>query len=76
MTAMQQQGRGLVRTLPRQLDDWAIVGTPQHVRETIARYRERLGITHLIATRLLMSEVDATDYEASLRALADLASAR
>ena len=37
---------GLVRTLPRHLDDWAIVGTPQHVRETIARYRERLGITH------------------------------
>ncbi len=76
MIAMQQQARALVRTLPRHLDDWAIVGTPQHVRETIARYRERLGITHLIATRLLLSEVDATDYEASLRALANLASAR
>ena len=73
MTMMQQQSGALVRTLPRQLDDWAIVGTPQHVRETIARYRERLGITHLVATRLLLSEVDAADYEASIRTLREIA---
>ena len=73
MTMMQQQSSALVRTLPRQLDDWAIVGTPQHVRETIARYRERLGITHLVATRLLLSEVDAADYEASIRTLREIA---
>jgi alkanesulfonate monooxygenase SsuD/methylene tetrahydromethanopterin reductase-like flavin-dependent oxidoreductase (luciferase family) len=73
LTAMQQQSSALVRTLPRQLDDWAIVGTPRHVRETIARYREHLGITHLIATRLLLSDVGAAQYEASIRTLAEIA---
>ena len=30
------------------IDDWAIIGEPAAVAETIGRYREELGITHLI----------------------------
>jgi alkanesulfonate monooxygenase SsuD/methylene tetrahydromethanopterin reductase-like flavin-dependent oxidoreductase (luciferase family) len=30
------------------IDDWAVVGEPSRVAEEIARYREELGITHLI----------------------------
>ena len=75
MTAMQQQSSALVRTLPRRLDDWAIIGSPPQVRDTIARYRERLGMTHLVATRLLLADIEGAEYEDSLRALAELASA-
>lgn len=43
--------------MPRQgedvaLDDWAIIGTPREVADRVAEYEERLGMTHLIATRL------------------------
>ena len=75
MAAMQQQSGALVRTLPRRLDDWAIVGSPTQVRDAIARYRERLGMTHLVATRLLLADTDGAEYEDSLRALVELASA-
>lgn len=75
MAAMQQQSGALVRTLPRRLDDWAIVGSPRQVRDAIARYRERLGMTHLVATRLLLADTDGAEYEDSLRALVELASA-
>ena len=31
------------------VDQWALVGEPAEVEEGIARYRERIGVTHLIA---------------------------
>jgi len=34
------------------IDDWTIIGEPTEVQEKIAQYTERLGLTHLIATRL------------------------
>ena len=34
------------------LEDWTIIGTPDEVAEKIAIYQERLGMTHLVATRL------------------------
>jgi alkanesulfonate monooxygenase SsuD/methylene tetrahydromethanopterin reductase-like flavin-dependent oxidoreductase (luciferase family) len=30
------------------IDDWAVVGQPGQVAETLARYREELGFTHLV----------------------------
>jgi alkanesulfonate monooxygenase SsuD/methylene tetrahydromethanopterin reductase-like flavin-dependent oxidoreductase (luciferase family) len=30
------------------IDDWAVVGQPGQVAETIARYRDQLGFTHLV----------------------------
>ena len=30
------------------IDDWAVVGDPEQVKERIARYREELGMTHLV----------------------------
>lgn len=33
------------------VDDWAIVGEPEYVADQVARYRETLGMTHLIVTR-------------------------
>ena len=72
MAEMHARG-GIVRAHARPVDEWAIVGTPREVRDSIARYRERLGMTHLIATRLHLPEMDAAACEDSLGALAELA---
>lgn len=52
--------------------DWAIVGDRDEVAERIAVYRERLGMTHLIA-RGLVPGADADQVAESLRSLAELA---
>jgi alkanesulfonate monooxygenase SsuD/methylene tetrahydromethanopterin reductase-like flavin-dependent oxidoreductase (luciferase family) len=39
------------------LDDWTIVGTPDEVCCRIDEYKDRLGITHLIATRLRVAGI-------------------
>jgi len=72
MDEMHHRG-GLVHGQAQSIEDWAIVGTPGEVRDAIERYRERLGITHLIATRLHLPEMEASVCESSLRALAGLA---
>jgi alkanesulfonate monooxygenase SsuD/methylene tetrahydromethanopterin reductase-like flavin-dependent oxidoreductase (luciferase family) len=53
------------------VDDWAIVGEPEAVADGIARYRERFGMTHLIA-RVQIPGLDADDIVDSLEALASL----
>jgi alkanesulfonate monooxygenase SsuD/methylene tetrahydromethanopterin reductase-like flavin-dependent oxidoreductase (luciferase family) len=53
------------------VDDWAIVGEPGAVADGIARYRETLGMTHLIA-RVQIPGLDADDIVDSLEALAAL----
>lgn len=40
------------------VDDWAIIGDPGYVREQVQRYREVLGMTHLIATRMRLPGLD------------------
>lgn len=57
--------------LPRQgedvqLDDWAIIGTPEQVSERVAEYEQRLGMTHLIATRLRLPGLSQDELVASV----------
>ncbi|MCH2172222.1 LLM class flavin-dependent oxidoreductase [Myxococcota bacterium] len=55
---LKRQAAGLAKARPARLrrladgdtDDWAIVGSVAAVEERIARYREELGMTHLIAS--------------------------
>jgi alkanesulfonate monooxygenase SsuD/methylene tetrahydromethanopterin reductase-like flavin-dependent oxidoreductase (luciferase family) len=54
------------------LDDWALVGEPAAVAEKIGRYRERLGMTHLVV-RGQIPGLPREDAEASLRLVAELA---
>jgi alkanesulfonate monooxygenase SsuD/methylene tetrahydromethanopterin reductase-like flavin-dependent oxidoreductase (luciferase family) len=54
-----------------EVDDWAIVGEPAAVADGIARYRDALGMTHLIA-RVQIPGLDADDIVDSLEALAGL----
>jgi alkanesulfonate monooxygenase SsuD/methylene tetrahydromethanopterin reductase-like flavin-dependent oxidoreductase (luciferase family) len=50
------------------IDDWAVIGGPALVAETIERYREELGITHLIV-RGAVPHADAAERLASLETL-------
>ena len=54
----------------RSVDEWALVGEPAQVAEGIAQYRERLGVTLLIA-RGQIPGVGASESEASLEILAE-----
>jgi alkanesulfonate monooxygenase SsuD/methylene tetrahydromethanopterin reductase-like flavin-dependent oxidoreductase (luciferase family) len=47
------------------LEDWAVIGDAGFVRERVAAYRERLGITHLIVTRLRISGIERARLERS-----------
>jgi alkanesulfonate monooxygenase SsuD/methylene tetrahydromethanopterin reductase-like flavin-dependent oxidoreductase (luciferase family) len=53
-------------------DDFAILGEPERVRDEVARHREKLGMTHLIA-RTQVPGADADEQLAALDALAALA---
>ncbi|MEM1231093.1 MAG: LLM class flavin-dependent oxidoreductase [Pseudomonadota bacterium] len=53
-------------------DDWALLGDRAQVADEIARYRETLGITHLIASRPRVPGLSAKLLDASLEALAGL----
>jgi len=58
---------------PGGIDDWALVGDPDEVAAGIARYRQRIGMTHLIAAHLRIPEVGTEAVEASVEHLARLA---
>ena len=62
---------GTQRT-PAGVDDWAIVGEPNAVRDRIAQYRSDLGMTHLIVTRLRIGGVDAAQLERSVETVASM----
>jgi alkanesulfonate monooxygenase SsuD/methylene tetrahydromethanopterin reductase-like flavin-dependent oxidoreductase (luciferase family) len=53
------------------LDDWTIIGEPSYVRDRIDAYREQLGMTHLIATRIRVSGVGETILRQSVGLLAE-----
>jgi alkanesulfonate monooxygenase SsuD/methylene tetrahydromethanopterin reductase-like flavin-dependent oxidoreductase (luciferase family) len=62
----------LRRAAAAAVDDWAIVGGPEEVAEGVRRYREKLGVTHLIA-RVQIPGLAREEIEASLHELAELA---
>lgn len=47
------------------VESWTLIGEPAYVRERAAEYRERLGITHLIVTRLRIGGVERARLERS-----------
>ncbi|MFT5393487.1 MAG: alkanesulfonate monooxygenase SsuD [Gammaproteobacteria bacterium] len=56
----------------RQVEEWAIVGEPHDVEDQIARLREDLLLTHLIATRSRIPDIAADEIQASLALLGQL----
>jgi alkanesulfonate monooxygenase SsuD/methylene tetrahydromethanopterin reductase-like flavin-dependent oxidoreductase (luciferase family) len=51
------------------VEDWCLLGTPDSVREDIARYQDKLGMTHLIAVRPRVSGVAEELNRTSLQTL-------
>lgn len=47
-TALARIVPATARHAPAAVDDWAIVGERQHVRDKLAEYSDRLALTHLI----------------------------
>ncbi len=55
-----------------QVDDWTIIGDAGYVRERVQDYRERLGITHLILTRLRIGGIPRERIERSVERVAEI----
>lgn len=53
------------------IDDWSIVGEPGFVRESVSRYQEDLGVTHLVVTRLRIGGLPTSDLEKSVALTAE-----
>ena len=62
----------LAKAATAPLDDVAIVGEPNHVRDQLARYREAVGVTHIIATRLRLDGIDPDRLRLSVRRLPEI----
>ena len=54
-------------------EDWALVGEPEAVADRIEEYRERFGMSHLVASRTRLPGLDPSDFERSLELLAGVA---
>ena len=52
------------------VDDWAVIGDEGFVRDALTEYRETLGMTHLVATRLRIGGLPEARIRASLEAVA------
>ncbi|MEH6583809.1 MAG: LLM class flavin-dependent oxidoreductase [Halioglobus sp.] len=49
-SSLQKVSKNLLGESPSAVDDWAILGDRQYVRDKLAEYQEALGVTHLIAS--------------------------
>ena len=73
LAAAAPAGSGVLRRAADvAVDDWAIIGTQDEVHARIEAYRARIGMTHLIATRLRVPGVDSMLQRRSLVLLAGL----
>ena len=55
------------------VDEWALIGNPSKVRDLLDEYREKLNMTHLVATRLGIGGISRSDVRESLTLLVDIA---
>ncbi len=71
--ATRRGARGAIaRRVPDSVDDWALIGSPESVGDQIAEYRESLGMTHMVATRLRIGEMEEDALTESLQLLAEI----
>ncbi len=54
------------------VDDWTVIGTPEQVRDKLLHYQQRLGMTHLVSTRLRIGGMDEADLRQSVLLLAEI----
>ena len=76
--ALEDQARGIAKRLggrfaglaEERVDSWALVGEPGEVADRISNYRERIGLSLLIA-RAQVPEISPEESETSIRLLAE-----
>lgn len=74
-SALQEQARAVGRLAPQtDAEDWTIVGEAPYVRERVAEYRERLGMTHLVVARLRSGGLEPARAERSVERAAEILS--
>ncbi len=73
---LQEQARSGGR-LPAEaaVEDWTIIGEAGYVKERVAEYRERLGMTHLVVARMRSGGLDPARVERSVARAAEILSA-
>ncbi len=54
------------------VEDWAMIGSEAEVKQDIEHYKERLGMTHLIAVRPRVAGIESAELEHSLQRLREL----
>lgn len=54
------------------VDDWTLIGTPEEVLAKLQHYQERIGMTHLVATRLRIGGIEEADLRRSVTLLAEI----
>lgn len=73
---LQAQARGIAGLADEaRVEDWSIVGEAGYVRERVAAYRERLGMTHLIIARLRVGGLDPARVGRSVARAAEILTA-
>jgi hypothetical protein len=48
------------------LDDWAIVGEPEFVKDKSLEYQETLGVSHMVVSRLRIAGVPEAELQNSM----------
>jgi alkanesulfonate monooxygenase SsuD/methylene tetrahydromethanopterin reductase-like flavin-dependent oxidoreductase (luciferase family) len=70
---LEQEAAGTGRLSPgTEAEQWCIVGEAAYVKDKIGEYRERLGVSHLIVTRLRLSGMDREAVQASVARVAEI----
>jgi alkanesulfonate monooxygenase SsuD/methylene tetrahydromethanopterin reductase-like flavin-dependent oxidoreductase (luciferase family) len=71
--ALANAGSAVIRRAAAgSLEDWALVGEPERVADGLARYRDELGMTHVVA-RMQLPGAEERDLFACLEHLAEIA---
>ena len=70
--AALSRSRTVLRRPQSSVDEWALIGEPGAVSDSLASYRERLGMTHLIV-RPGIPDIPPVEVRKSLELIAELA---
>lgn len=74
--AVAAQSRGVARVADdAAVEEWCIVGEAGYVRDRVACYRERLGMTQLVVTRLRVGGIEPSRLIRSVAAAAEILAA-
>ena len=71
-SAMSEQAAHVARRQSDAVEDWAIVGDRIYVRDKIDEYRDRLGVSDLVVTRLRIQGMAPDALQRSLARVAEL----